>query len=267
MCWCVEAARMFRADPYPERRAGGFTRVDGSVQFYLRVHALLESLGPDPVVLDFGAGRGANLDSALPIHRHLLDLRSKATVIGVDVDGSVLENPNLDDAHVVQEASRLPFDDRSVDLVLADHAFEHVSNPMAVAGELRRVVREGGWICARTPNKWGYIAVAARVVPNRLHVAALRRIQPRRQQRDVFPTRYRLNTRRDIALQFPSMEFDQVIYGWEPEPAYLAASLWTAGAFRLLGRLTPERFRPILLVFIHRRATLRPKPILPRSAE
>ena len=41
---------------YPENRAGGFSRCDGTVQFYQRVRALLR---PNYVVLDFGAGRGA----------------------------------------------------------------------------------------------------------------------------------------------------------------------------------------------------------------
>ena len=41
---------------YPENRAGGFSRCDGTVQFYQQVHALLR---PNYVVADFGAGRGA----------------------------------------------------------------------------------------------------------------------------------------------------------------------------------------------------------------
>ena len=43
----------------PERRAGGFTRDDGTVQFYLRINALLF---PEATLLDFGAGRGRQFD-------------------------------------------------------------------------------------------------------------------------------------------------------------------------------------------------------------
>ena len=39
---------------YPENMAGGFSRCDGTVQFYQRVRALLR---PGWVVLDFGAVR------------------------------------------------------------------------------------------------------------------------------------------------------------------------------------------------------------------
>jgi hypothetical protein len=41
---------------YPENGAGGFSRCDGTVQFYQRVHALPR---PGYVVFDFGAGRDA----------------------------------------------------------------------------------------------------------------------------------------------------------------------------------------------------------------
>ena len=50
-----------RAEPkllerfYPETTFGGFTRVDGTMAFYLRVRSLL---CPDSVVLDVGCGRG-----------------------------------------------------------------------------------------------------------------------------------------------------------------------------------------------------------------
>lgn len=243
-----------RYDPYPERRAGGFTRVDGSVQFYVRIHALLESLGPRPIVLDFGAGRGAAFDEGIPIHRSLLDLRSKAEkVIGVDVAEPVLGNPALTEAHVIAPGGSLPLSDRSVDLVVADHIFEHLSDPAPVARELTRVLRPAGWICARTPNRRGYIAVAARAVPNRLHSRVLRRVQPSRREEDVFDTVYNLNTLGDIAEHFPVAEYEHIIYGWDPEPAYVAKSASATALFRLLGRLTPEALRPMLLIFLRRR--------------
>lgn len=40
---------------YPEIGAGGFSSIDGTVEFYGRVSSLVKD---DSVVLDFGAGRG-----------------------------------------------------------------------------------------------------------------------------------------------------------------------------------------------------------------
>jgi hypothetical protein len=72
--------------------------------------------------------------------------------------------------------------------------FEHIEDPEWLARELLRIVKPRGLITAFTPNKFGYFAVAARMVPNRLHVGALSKIQPGRKAEDVFPTHYRLNT-------------------------------------------------------------------------
>jgi 2-polyprenyl-3-methyl-5-hydroxy-6-metoxy-1,4-benzoquinol methylase len=46
--------------------------------------------------------------------------------------------------------------------------FEHIEDPEWLARELLRIVKPGGLIAAFTPNKFGYFAVAARMVPNRL---------------------------------------------------------------------------------------------------
>jgi len=84
---------------YPEIGAGGYTRVDGSVEFYGRVNALIST---DMTVLDFGAGRGKDIvDDPNAYRRSLRDLRGRvARVIGVDIDPAVLDNPCLDQAIV-----------------------------------------------------------------------------------------------------------------------------------------------------------------------
>lgn len=40
----------------------------------------------------------------------------------------------------------LPFADASFDLVIAAHVFEHLPEPVAALGEMRRVLRLGGWV-------------------------------------------------------------------------------------------------------------------------
>lgn len=138
---------------YPEVVAGGYARQDGFVDFYVRVRSLLT---PDSVVLDFGAGRGEWTDpDTPPVFRDLRDLQSKAArVVGVDVDSAVLDNTSLDEAYQVDPAGRLPFEDETFDLVLADYVLEHVDpdDAASVAAELGRVLKPGGWLCARTPN-------------------------------------------------------------------------------------------------------------------
>ena len=238
---------------YPEVGAGGFTRHDGFVEFYVRVSALMK---PESRVLDFGAGRGLWADGTLPeFHRNLRDLRARAKeVVGVDVDPVVLQNTTLDHAHVIEPGRPLPFEPGSFDLVVADHVLEHVAREDAptIVSDLERIVAPGGWFAARTPNKWGMIGIGARAVPNRLHVAVLRALQPGRRAEDVFPTRYAMNTRKHLKRLFGA-NWDLYVYGHASEPQYAGQNVvaWRAAAF--VDRLTPPRMLPTLMVFARRR--------------
>lgn len=243
-----------RTAPFPETAAGGFTRVDGTVQFYVRIRALLLQAPDRPTVLDFGAGRGAMAGSPTAVHRELADLRPYSRrVIGVDVDRAVHNNPLLDESHLIESGTLLPLADRSVDLIVSDHTFEHIATPDPVAAELTRVLVPGGWLCARTPSKWGYIGIGARTVPNLFHTRLLSRLQPDRQPQDIFPTAYHLNTRRDLEHYFSNDQYDHFVYGWDPEPAYAGASEMATRSFAVASRFTPERLRAVLMVFLRRR--------------
>ncbi len=237
---------------YPEYRAGGFTRSDGSVAFFLRVNALLE---PGMTVLDYGAGRAEWFSSELVEMRHRLRLlKGKVRrVIGVDIDSAVLGNPTVDQALVVGHDAMLPFEDRSIDLVLADHAFEHVASPPFFAREIDRVLKPGGWVCARTPNRWGYIAVGARLVPNQHHMKLLNIIQRSRKEADVFPTVYRMNTRSDLKQLFPVDRYDHAVYAHNPEPAYFGGSrtLWWLAIAS--ARVLPEALGATLHIFLQKK--------------
>jgi SAM-dependent methyltransferase len=239
---------------YPEIGAGGFSRVDGTIAFYLRVKALRSELPGAAVVLDYGAGRGGFLDDPVPFRRNLRLLQNEATlVIGVDVDDAVMANPSIDEAHVIRIGEPLPLAEASVDLVVADWVMEHVTDPAWTAAELSRVLRPGGWLCVRTPNRRGYIALGTRLVPNRLRLSLLRRLQPNRSPKDAFPTAYLLNTPRALRRWFPPDRYRHLIYAADSEPAYLGGSVVAARLGRILSALTPRPFRSVLYAFLERR--------------
>jgi SAM-dependent methyltransferase len=173
----------------------------------------------------------------------------------VDVDDAVLGNPKLDEAHVIAPGETLPVDAGSIDVVIADHVLEHIGadDADAVVGEFHRILKPGGWFAARTPNKWGAIGIGARIVPNQLHVRVLRRLQPGRRELDVFPTRYAMNTRRDLRRLFDDSRWDLIVYGHASEPQYVGSSptAWRAAAF--VDRVTPPRSLPTLMIFARRR--------------
>lgn len=236
---------------YPEIGAGGFSRVDGTVEFYGRINALLT---PEMVVLDFGAGRGAHVEDEASYRRQLRLLQGKVTrVVGADVDPAVMRNSTVDEAVHLQQGKSLPFSDESFDLIVSDATFEHVDTPALIAGELDRVLRPGGWICARTPNRWGYIGLGANLTPNRVHANLLTRLQPHRQSRDVFPTRYRMNTWGNLNRLFPPSRFDNFTYARTTEPAYFGNSRVLWQLMFLVNRVTPTRMGAMLFVFLQKR--------------
>lgn len=224
------------ADPasrhYPEKAASGFTGIDGTVQFYGHANALL----PDgAVVCDLGAGRGAaHSGDPVAFRRGLRRFQGRAgRVIGLDVDDSMAENPSLDEWHLIGPDGRLPLDDASADMVISDFVFEHIADPALFASEIARILRPGGWLCARTPNKWGYVSIGARLVPERWQRGLLAKLQPGRKSHDIFPTHYRLNTRAAFRAHFPDAIWERHCQMWSPEPAYCGnrPALWAMGRF------------------------------------
>ncbi len=238
---------------YPEANIGGYTKLDGLVEFYTRIGTLVDEQSE---VLDFGAGRGIwAFEGTTELHRRLRTLRGRVgRVVGTDVDPVVTTNPTLDEAHVVGLGDPLPFEPGTFDLVIADHVLEHVNREDApdVAADIMRVLKPGGWLAARTPNKWGMIGLAARAVPNRLHVPVLRRLQPGRQAEDVFPVRYEMNTRKDLRRLFAPHAVH--VYGHASEPRYFGSSptAWRLAAG--VDRMTPGRLAPTLMIFVQKAA-------------
>jgi len=236
---------------YPEAAVGGFSRKDGQIEFYTRVNALVDE---NSRVLDFGAGRGHWAVDPMPnMSKRLRWMRGRvAEVVGTDVDPVVMTNPSLDAAHVVELGAPLPLDSESFDLVVADYVLEHVNAEDApdLAADVMRVLKPGGWFAARTPNKWGMIGLGARAIPNSLHVRMLNRLQPGRKAEDVFPTRYAMNTRRDLQRLFAPHAVH--VYGHTSEPQYFGRSAVAWRVAATLDHLTPPRLAPTLMIFVQK---------------
>lgn len=236
---------------FPEVVAGGFSRRDGTIQFYTRVRSLL---GPDSVVADLGAGRGEWNEDPVTYRRDLRRLRgSVADVVGVDIDEAVLVNPSCDRAVLMPDGCTIPLPTGTIDVIVSDHTFEHVEDPPGLVASMLDVLRPGGWVCARTPNRWGYIGLAANIVPNRMHARALRRLQPDRKAVDIFPTRYRMNTKRDLRRVFSANNWDLVMYGFNPEPAYFGTSASAIRAVDAVAAKVPEGLSATWHIFARKR--------------
>jgi SAM-dependent methyltransferase len=238
---------------YPESRFGHFTDVDGTIAFYARVNALLHQV-PDAEVLDVGCGRGAYADDPVGFRRDLRILKGKCKrVVGIDVDATGgVDNPFLDEFRAIDGAT-WPIPDEGVQLALCDSVLEHVDDPGAFFAELGRVVRRGGYVCLRTPNLLSYFGLVSRLVPNRYHPRVAELVQERRRAEDVFPTRYRCNTRRKVARMLNRHGFDPCVYGYEAEPSYLSFSRLAYWLGVMHQRFAPRIARVTLFAFGRKR--------------
>lgn len=236
---------------YPEVNVSGFPHKDQEVAFFTQVAALLR---PDHVVLDFGAGRGEFMYNDPSTYRvWLQNFRGRcAHVDGCDPDKAVLSNPTLDAAALIMIGEPLPYEDGRFDLIVSRYVFEHVTEPEWAARELLRVLKPGGWICAITPNKWGYVALASRLTPNRLHSRALSSVQPGRAERDVFPTAYLLNRPAAVRRYFGQYA-DIYHYSTSAVPSYHFGSIAMMRLLQLAHRLMPPIFDVGLRFFIQKR--------------
>lgn len=232
---------------YPESRFGGFTRHDGTIAFFSRVRALL---GEHDTVLDIGCGRGSRQDDACAYRRDLQDLREPSRrVVGIDVDPAAAANRFIDEFRPIDDVSRWPVHDASVDLAVSDYVLEHVDQPDLFFREVRRVLKPGGVFCLRTPNSWGYVPLVARMIPDRYHAPLAEFSQAGRKARDVFPTVYRCNTRRRIRRMLREHGLDGCVLLIEAEPGYLAFSRLAYLVGALVHRLLPVPLRSTILVF------------------
>jgi SAM-dependent methyltransferase len=203
---------------------------------------ILAHLKPSSRVLDIGAGAGRVTQ---------MNFRGRAArVVGLDPDEVVRGNPFLDEAHV-GGAERLPFPDASFELVFSDNVFEHVADPEAIFAEVHRVLVPGGVFLMKTPNRWHYVTVLARLTPFWFHrfVNNLRGRAPEH----TFPTLYRANSPGRARALGEGAGFRvvsvEVIEG-RPEYLRLTAPTYLLGwLYERLVNATPllERFRVVLM--------------------
>jgi SAM-dependent methyltransferase len=240
-------AKSLAESVYPEIEFGGYSRVDGTVEFYSRVQSLLT---PTARVLDIGCGRGKDADDPCAFRRALCDLRAPGRhVLGIDVDPAAATNPLVDEFRKIDDVDRWPLEAESVDLAVANSVIEHVEYPDRFFREAWRVLRPGGHLCFRTYNKWGYVGVCARLVPNRLHARTTSFVQTEREAHDVFPTLYRCNTPGAVRRALRRQGFHCLVYTAEAEPSYFRFSrlLYRLGAW--FHKIIPPPFRWGILAF------------------
>ena len=191
---------------------------DGAVAFYGWVR---KETTPQTVLLNLGAGPPADRKSIRIFKGEV------ARVVGADIDPEVMDNLELDEAHVINSDNSLPFEDNTFDAVLSDWVLEHVSAPDQFLREVHRVLKKGGVFLFRTPNSWHYVAIIAKLTPDWFHhlIANWARGLPAGEH-EPWPTYYRLNSRKAVYAEGEKAGFKRIeLRMWEPAPLYMVFHL------------------------------------------
>ena len=95
----------------------------------------------DPICLDLGAGTA-------PYKKTIINAFGIRHYIAVDIAPS-------DTTSVVADASKLPFNDQAVSLVVSMDVLQHIPDPLAVLNEIYRVLLPGGLLIISFPFLYG----------------------------------------------------------------------------------------------------------------
>jgi SAM-dependent methyltransferase len=108
------------------------------------VRRCLEAHGPFAVALDLGCGVGANVAVLQSLARE---------VVAIDPSPEAIRWCHQRGLTAVRlgDATAIDLPDRSVDLVTCLDVLEHVDDDARAMGEIRRVLRPGGWLMVTVP--------------------------------------------------------------------------------------------------------------------
>jgi SAM-dependent methyltransferase len=151
--------------------------------------------------LDVGCGR-----DLFPHNQPLASLLSERSghVVGVDPDDNLDSNPFVHaraKVPIEQFSSPFPFP-----LITLRMVAEHIADPGSALAALARLTSPGSKVVVYTVNRWSPVALAAWLIPFRLH-HPLKRLVWGCEERDTFPVAYRLNTRDCLARAFAAAGF------------------------------------------------------------
>ena len=157
--------------------------------------------------LDLGCGHQLLPPWRFDAERSLVE--KAGVIVGLDLEHEALKKHRSIFRRTRGTLSRLPFLDNSFDLVTANMVMEHLSDPASQLREIVRVLRPGGVFIAVTPNRIGYQATLARMIPGPLKRALVKFLQDRSAE-DLFETYYRINTESTIEQIASSAGFSRV---------------------------------------------------------
>lgn len=191
---------------YKERRP----EWDSSPIVYRRLIA--QKVNADTRILDIGCGHTDFLKEVYDRTPHSY---------GADPDSDALAKNQTIKHKVVANAERLPFENGFFDVVVLAWVLEHLEDPEKVFREIHRVLKPNGTVIFLTPNTWNYNVWIIRAIPNAFHDFFTRRLYER-QENDTFPTRYKINSTKQVERLLTKIGYEREQMILNGDPTYIS---------------------------------------------
>ncbi|MBV9776548.1 MAG: class I SAM-dependent methyltransferase [Acetobacteraceae bacterium] len=157
---------------------------------------LFDLIGEETEWLDVGCGRA--IFPSNPAGAAVLARRCRR-LVGLDPSDNVLENPLLHErAQCVLQDYRT---DRRFDVVTLRMVAEHIDDPAGALAALARLVKPGGRVVVYTVERLSPATIVSTLTPLGIH-HVVKKILWNTEERDTFPTVYKMNTRHALKRLF-----------------------------------------------------------------
>ena len=132
-----------------------------------------------------------------------------ARLVGIDESENIAENPYI---HAYQQVYLEDFQtDEVFDLITLRMVAEHVRDPDKLVTALAKLLAPGGRVVIYTIYRWSPVPIVAFLTPMAVH-HALKRLVWDTEQRDTFPVKYLMNTRKALSTVFAKYKFEEKSY-------------------------------------------------------
>jgi len=151
-------------------------------------------------VLDVGCGKGV-------LHPFPWDRFPDVVLAGIDPDPEAASNPRIREFNLLVPGEPWKLPPESFDLVICRYVLEHVEAPNEFLGNVHRVLKPGGLLIFLTPSRYYPAMIVSALLPHASHRRILARTKVSAEN-DVFPTFYRMNSKRALRGQAQQNRFE-----------------------------------------------------------